>query len=172
MKKLTGFLLLFLVVFATSCDTETPEKASAYYKSIIEKINVLTKDYEGELIRSFDKFVPEDMNAKLTALEAYVKQLDEDFSKMEAFYGDEKLLNGGKDVINAYKEALPLYAAIVKNESTPQSEYTDANASTYKDLMKQINDKLNPVVNQNKVNSQVFAEIHKVKIKENVKDPI
>lgn len=164
MKKLSGILLLFLLVFASSCDSETPEKAKVYYKSIIDKINILTKDYEGALIKSFDDFVPEEMSAKLTALEGYVKQLDEDFSKMEPFYGDAELLNGGKDVVNAYKEVLPLYAAIVKNESTPQSDYTDANSKIYKDLMKQINDKLNLVVDQNKVNSQVFGKVHHVLI--------
>ena len=169
MKKLTGILLLFLVVFATSCDSETPEKARVYYKSIIDKINVLTKDYEGELIKSFDDFIPAEMNAKLTALKGYVKQLDEDFSKMDDFYGDASLLEGGKDVVNAYKEALPLYAAVVENESTPQSEYTDANSKIYKDLMKQINDKLNPVVDQNKVNSKVFGKMHDVRIIETAK---
>lgn len=169
MKKLTGILLLFLVVFATSCDSETPEKARDYYKSIIDKINVLTGEYEADLIKSFDKFIPAEMDAKLTALKGYVKQLDEDFSKMEPFYGDASLLDGGIDVVDAYKEAIPLYEAVVKNESTPQSEYTEANSTIYKDLMKQINEKLNPVVDQNKVNSKVFGAMHKVKIIENSK---
>ncbi len=173
MKKLSGVLLLFLLVFVSSCDTETPEKAKTYYSSIIDKINILTKDYETPLINSFDKFVPEDMSSKLTALEAYVKLLEEDFSKMDSFYGDETLLKGGKEVVQAYKETLPLYAAIVKNESIPQKDYNEDNSNVYKDSMKKINDKLNPVMDKNKVTANAFGAAHNVIIKpETTIDPI
>lgn len=165
MKTLTGLLLIGLFAFASSCDQETPEKAKTYFTTIVSKVDTLTQNYEKAMIKSFSNFIPEEMEAKYTALEKNVAQLKKELNEMEAFYGDETLLNDAKAVAAAYESVLPLYKKAVKNESLDQSEYTDDNAKIYDDLMAEIDATLNPPMDKFLATNLSFGAAHKVTIR-------
>ncbi len=165
MKKLIYiFPLLFLGIFS-SCDVDTPEKASAYYASIVEdKTNPLITKYEQELIESFTEFKPDVMSSKYKALEDYVNKIDKELSEMEPYFDDATLLDGAKKLVSAYKESLPLYKEKVEIESLSNEEYTSEKAQKSSELMDEIDELLNDINSEYKEITLKFGETHKFPI--------
>ncbi len=160
MKKLTFLFPLFLLGFLTSCDVDTPEKAANYYDTIIKKTNPLITTYENDLIESFADFVPEEMEEKYDALETYVEKTAKELDELEAYHGDETLLNDAKALLAAYKKTLPLYKEKVEIESLSTANYTDAKADKSAELMDEIDDILNEANDKFRETTHKFGEEH------------
>lgn len=160
MKKLIYLLPLFLLGFMTSCDIDTPEKAADYYDVIIKKTNPLITEYENELIESFSDFVPEEMEEKYDAFEAYVEKTAKELDEIEPYCGDETLINDAKALLAAYKETLPLYKEKVEIESLATADYTDAKAEKSGDLMDEIDEILNEANDKFRETTHKFGEEH------------
>lgn len=158
-----------ILVFLFGCDSETPEKAIVYHKSVVDKINILTLDKEAKLIKSLDNFVPDSISIYLIDLEKYISMVDKDFETITDFYGDESLIKEGKKTMLTYKKTLPLYQKVVANESLTEMEYTDENARIYTELMDQIDANLNSQLKNMKKASEKFSKIHKVKLLPEIK---
>ena len=165
MKKLIYLFPILFISFLSSCNLDTPENASKYYKSIVEdRTNPLISKYEPELIDSFKDFNPEVMSTKYKALEDYVNKIDKEFSEMEPYHDDATLLDGAKKIVDAYKKALPLYKKKVEIESLSNAEYTDAKAKESNELMNEIDDILNDVTSDYQKITLDFGKNHKFPI--------
>lgn len=170
MKFIKKLILVSLAIATLqSCDSETPEKAMVYHKSIIDKINILTLDKEAKLIHSLDNYIPDSIAIYLKDVEQYVTTLDKEFASISDFYGDATLIDAGRKTMNTYKKTIPLYKKVVANESLSESEYTDENAQKYTQLMDQIDANLNQQLDDLKKASEKFSEVHKVKLLPEVK---
>jgi uncharacterized phage infection (PIP) family protein YhgE len=161
MKKIIYLFPLLFVGFLSSCNLDTPENASKYYKSIVEdKTNPLISKYEPELIESFKEFKPDVMSSKYKSLEDYVNKIDKELSEMEPYHGDATLIDGANKIVDAYKKALPLYKKKVEIESLSNAEYTDANANESNELMNEIDELLNDVTSDFQKITSDFGKNH------------
>jgi hypothetical protein len=147
MFKFSSVFTLFIsTLFLASCSFKSTDKALKYYDNIVTtKTNPLINKYEDELIQSFKTYVPSEMNAKYTALEEYVMQIEKELGEIEPYFGDASLIDGAKKLVAAYKEALPLYKEKVAIESLSDDAYGDGEASQSANLSEKVDELVNPV---------------------------
>lgn len=164
MKKF--FLLLVSAgLILASCDQPTPEKASAYYASIVPKTNVLTQEVEDDLIASFKKYIPSEMEKKFDVFEEYVKNLDREFDGKQPFYEDASLIKAANNLIDGYVKVIPLYEEKVEIESLPDTLYTIEKQNRSKDIMQEINLVLNTLNEIYIKETYAFADKYKFPLK-------
>ena len=156
--KRVFFILFFALITFVSCYFKTTDKALDYYEEIVTKrMNQLVTNYEMALIDSFENYNPEEMQSAYDALEKKVLELEKDFNGMKDYYGDTSLIDNAKELISAYKKALPLYAEKIAIESLSDDAYTDAEAEKSTALMDEINELLNPLNDKFIESTEVFA---------------
>jgi hypothetical protein len=147
MFKFSSILTLFIgLVFFSSCNIKSTDKALMYYDNIVtSKTNPLINTYEDELIQSFKNYVPSEMKSKYEALEDYVLKLEKEFADIDPYFGDATLIDGAKKLVAAYKDVLPIYKDKVAIESLTDDAYGDGEANESSHLSDKIDAILNPV---------------------------
>ena len=166
MRKLASLLPFTLLFLFTSCgEPDTPENARKYYQSIVKDVtNPIVNVYEAELIESFKNYIAADMSDKYIKLELAVIESANKLDKMKDYHGDASLLNDAKELLAAYKKALPLYKKKVALESLSDKDYTEEKEKESKELMSEINGLLNDVNEKFRLTTQVFGKVHNFKI--------
>jgi hypothetical protein len=160
------FIFSVILVALSACKFKSTESALAYYDTIVtSKTNPLVTQYEEELIASFKNYVPAEMNAKYTALEEYVLQLEKEFADIEPYFGDAALIDGARKLVAAYKEALPLYKEKVAIESLTDDAYGDGEANESSHLSEKIDALLNPVNEEYIKITEKFAADNNITLK-------
>ena len=166
MRKLTSLLPFALLLLFASCgEQDTPENALKYYQSIVkDKTNPIVQEYETDLLESFKNYIAADMSDKYIKLELAVIETSNELDAMKDYHGDATLLNDAKELLAAYKKALPLYKKKVAIESLSDKEYTEEKEKESIELMKEVNSLINDVNEKYRLTTQVFAKVHNFEV--------
>jgi len=157
MRNFTFTLLFFSIALLISCGP-TVEEAIKYSDNIIEQNEMIIGKLE-ELIDTYDKFVPEEMdNAYKTAVAQTTGGID--FAKKLKPFGEDSTFKvGALKLFNSYKSILDVeHKRIIELLKLPESEYGEEEISEYANLIESANQKADTELNSLIIIQENFAK--------------
>lgn len=160
MKLVNLFLLSLSILFVTSCDSGSPEKAIKYNDDLLAMLDKVDAKVN-EMDDTFVTYVPEEMNKAFDALKSQVAATQKELEDHGEYYGDARLQEAALGYVKAIEESLTLYAERIKIESVSDDEFTDEMGNRSFEISDDIFTKID-VANKNLIEVQKqFSADHK-----------
>ena len=160
MRKFTFTLLLFSVALLISCGP-TVEEAIKYSDGIIEQNEIVIEKLE-ELIDTYDKFVPQEMDNTYKTAVAVTNESVDFASKLKPFGEDSTFKEGALKLFGTYKSILDVeHKRIIELLKLPESEYGEEEIAEYAKLIEVANQKADTELNNLIMVQEKFAKKYK-----------
>ena len=163
MRNFTFTLLLSLAAFLVSCGP-TVEQAIKYNDDIIDKNDVITTKLE-ELIGTYDKFIPEEMDKAYSEALAKTQEGVDFATKLQAFDDDASFKDGAIELFNAYKSVLEVeHKRIIELLKLDESDYGEEEVAEFDELIESANEKVDLALDKLILVQEKFSERHQFDI--------
>jgi len=157
MRNFTFTFLFFSLALFVSCGP-TVDEAIKYSDNIIEQNELIIGKLE-ELIDSYDKFMPDEMDNAYIAAKAQSQKGVDFANKLKPFGEDSTFKEGAINLFATYQSVLENeHKRIIELLKLPESDYDEEEIAEYADLIESANQKADNELNNLIMTQEKFAK--------------